>query len=145
VVEQRTGDIREYKGHVFQNVTQGIGIEWESRRLRTWFLLGNLQERYHLDDPDVEEIGWDKIQSRMNSSALEKTQVQGYFEHLNDTSGSRKCRKISLTSRATVRFSGKTLFHGLTQLRSLLRSYFISYCSLNIMILLTCASSGLYI
>ena len=62
MVRQGTGVIRGYKGHVFQNVTQGIGIELGRRRLQTGVLLGNLQERYHLGDPDVEEIGWDKIE-----------------------------------------------------------------------------------
>jgi len=57
VVGQGTGDIREYKGHVFRNVRQGIGIEWGNRKLQTGLLLGNVQERYHLEDPGIEGIG----------------------------------------------------------------------------------------
>jgi len=62
VVGQGTKDLSEYTGHVFQNVTQGIGIEWRRRRLQTGFLLGNLQETYHLEGRDVEKIEWDKIE-----------------------------------------------------------------------------------
>lgn len=65
MVGQGTKDLREYKGPVFQNVAQGIGIEWgrRRRRLQAGVLLGNLQERfYHLEGPDVEEIGWVKIE-----------------------------------------------------------------------------------
>jgi hypothetical protein len=62
VVGQGTRDLREYKGHVFQNVTQEIGIEWGRRRLQTGFLLRKLQERNNLEGPDVEEIGWGKIE-----------------------------------------------------------------------------------
>jgi hypothetical protein len=62
LVGQGTKDLRGNKGHVFQNVTQEIGIELGRRRLQTGFLLGNLQDRYHLESPDVGEIGWDKIE-----------------------------------------------------------------------------------
>jgi hypothetical protein len=62
VVGQGTRDLRKYKGHVFQNVKQEIGIELGRRRRQTGFLLRKLQERNHLERPDVEEIGWDKIE-----------------------------------------------------------------------------------
>ena len=46
-----------------------VGEGEGGRKIQTGFLLGNVQERFHLEGLDEEEIGWDKI--RMNSSTLE--------------------------------------------------------------------------
>jgi len=80
----------------------------------------------------------------VNSSTLEKTHVQGCINTLRSFRVQENGENF-MTSQAYFRFSVRTLFRGLSQLHSYLVILPVIYFSLDIAILLTRTTGGLYI
>lgn len=81
-----TEGVREYKSNVFYNATQGIEIELERQNTDRVFI-GILTRKVPIR----------RLRHRTKQDGIKYggfIYLLGSFEHVNDTSGSRKCREI---------------------------------------------------